>query len=103
MVAEADGPEAAVLAVGAEGANAVVLDVGMPVAEGLRALQALRGAFPALAIVVCSFDMGAATVTQALAAGADACLPKPVGSHDLVAALQAAQGPEPARPVPAAA
>lgn len=95
VVAEADGPESAVFAVREEQAHAVVVDVWMPVAAGLRTLRALRGAFPSLGLVVCSFDMDGATVGQALAAGADACLPKPASPHELVDALAAAHRAEP--------
>jgi DNA-binding NarL/FixJ family response regulator len=99
VVAEADGPDTAVLAVREGEADAVVVDIWMPVAAALGTLRALRRSFPSLAIVVCSFDMDAATVGRALAAGADACLPKPASPHELVAALRAAQG----RPAPALA
>jgi DNA-binding NarL/FixJ family response regulator len=87
VVAEADGPETAVLAVREEEGDAVVLDIGMPVVTGLRTLRELRSAFPSLAIVVCSFDMDRPTIARALAAGADACLPKPASPHELVTAL----------------
>ena len=99
VVAEAEGPETAVLAVREEEADAVVLDIWMPVAQALRTLRELRRSFPSLAIVVCSFDMDAATVGRALAAGADACLSKPASPHELVAALRASQQ----RPAPALA
>ena len=87
VVAEADSAVAALLAVVEQSADAVVLDLRMPTAEGLEAVGDLRRMFPRLAIVVCSFDLAPATVRQALAAGADACLSKPASPHELVVAL----------------
>lgn len=87
VVGVADGPEPAVAAVRDQEADAVLLDVWMPRATGLRAVRDLRRAFPALAVVVCSFDLDGATIGQALAAGADACLRKPASPHEVVDAL----------------
>lgn len=94
VVGEADGRSAAA-AVDAEQSDAAVVDVRMPVSEGLQTVRALRRTFPTLAIVVCSFDLDPATVRDVLAAGADACLAKPASPYDLVAALEAARRPAP--------
>jgi DNA-binding NarL/FixJ family response regulator len=91
VVGEADGASLAAAAVAAEQADAVVVDVRMPVSEGLRTLRALRRSSPALAIVVCSFDLERATTRRVLAAGADACLAKPASPYDVVSALEAAR------------
>jgi DNA-binding NarL/FixJ family response regulator len=90
IVGETDGPSAAG-AVDAEQPDAVVVDVRMPVSEGLQTIRALRRLFPPLAIVVCSFGLDRETVRDVLAAGADACLAKPASPYDLVSALEAAR------------
>jgi DNA-binding NarL/FixJ family response regulator len=91
VVAEADNLVAALLAVKEERADAVVLDLRMPTVDGLRTVRHLRRAFPDLAIVVCSFDLEARTIRQAVTDGADACLCKPVSPHELVDVLDAAR------------
>ncbi|MDP1804473.1 MAG: response regulator, partial [Acidimicrobiales bacterium] len=77
IVGEADSLEAARRAIDEECGDAVVVDLRMPTAEGLRTVQQLRRVFPRLGIVVCSFDLSRAAIEEALLAGADACLPKP--------------------------
>lgn len=91
VVSEADSLEAARAAVDAERPDAVVVDLRMPTAEGLRTVQQLRRVFPQLGIVVCSFDLTTASVQEALLAGADACLPKPASPYELVGAIDAAR------------
>jgi DNA-binding NarL/FixJ family response regulator len=102
VVAEADSLETARLAVDEECADAVVVDLRMPTAEGLRTVQQLRRTFPRLGIVVCSFDLSRATIEEALLAGADACLPKPASPYELVGALDAARRQGSIAAVPAA-
>ena len=89
VVAETDGLEASA-AVEKASPNGVVVDLRMPTPDGLRTLQQLRRMFPRLGIVVCSFDLSAATIEEALLAGADACLRKPASPYELVGALDAA-------------
>ena len=86
----ADGPVSAVEAVGRLCANAVVLEIQLPVTQGLDTISALRDDFPALAIIVCSFHANAATKQAALDRGADAYLVKPVSLRDLRAAIKSA-------------
>jgi CheY-like chemotaxis protein len=90
VVAEAHDLESACTAVGEACPNGVLLDLRMPIPVGLRTVEQLRRTFPWLAIVVCSFDLSAATIDQALVAGADACLRKPSSPYELVGALDAA-------------
>jgi DNA-binding NarL/FixJ family response regulator len=66
----------------------VILDIQMPVEEGLNTIAVLRGRSPRLRIVVCSFHCEAATRQRALAHRADAYLVKPVGAADLKRVLQ---------------
>lgn len=88
VVAEADDEVAALELVDQHHADAVVLDIQMPVEQGLRAIAGLRGRFPALAIVVCSFHLDGSTKERALAEGADVYLAKPISPRELNAALR---------------
>jgi DNA-binding NarL/FixJ family response regulator len=90
VVAEAHDLESACTAVAQARPNGVLLDLRMPIPVGLRTVQQLRRTFPSLGIVVCSFDLSAATIHEALLAGADACLRKPSSPYELVGALDTA-------------
>jgi CheY-like chemotaxis protein len=90
VVAEAYDLGSACTAVAQACPNGVLLDLRMPILAGLRTVQQLRRTFPWLPIVVCSFDLSAATVDEALVAGADACLRKPATPYELVGALDTA-------------
>nr|MDQ6927965.1 response regulator [Actinomycetota bacterium] len=87
LVGEADSQAAALAMVEQEHADVVVLDVQMPVSDGLTTITALRERYPELAIIVCSFDLDPSTVQQVLEAGADSCLAKPVNRTDIHKAL----------------
>jgi DNA-binding response OmpR family regulator len=86
----ADGPVSAVEAVGRLRANAVVLEIQLPVAQGLDTISALRDDFPDLAIIVCSFHANAATKRAALDRGADDYLVKPLNLRELRAVIKSA-------------
>jgi len=86
-IGEADSREAAVEVVGRCRPDVVILEIAMPVAEGLDTITALRLMSPPPRIVVCSFHHDATTIQAALDRGADAYLTKPAGTADLRAAL----------------
>jgi DNA-binding NarL/FixJ family response regulator len=88
-IAEADSREAAIELVGRCRPDVVVLEVAMPLAEGLDTITALRLMSPPPRIVVCSFHHDAVTVQAALDRGADAYVTKPAGSAELRTALVA--------------
>jgi len=90
VVGYADGPVTAVEAVGRLSANVVVLELQLPVIQGLDTVSALRDDYPTLAIIVCSFHASAATTQAALDRGADAYLAKPFSVRDLRTVLQSA-------------
>ena len=90
VVGYADTPVSALEAVARLGADAVVLEVQLPVAQGLDAISALRHDFPSLAIIVCSFHGDAATKQAASARGADGYLVKPLSPRELHAILRSA-------------
>ena len=86
-IGEADSREAAIELVGRCRPEVVVLEIAMPLQEGLDTITALRLMSPPPRIVVCSFHHDAVTVQAALDRGADAYVNKPVGSAELRAAL----------------
>jgi DNA-binding response OmpR family regulator len=90
VVGYADGPVSAVEAVDRLQANTAILEIQLPVNQGLDTISALRDDFPALTIIVCSFHASAATKRDALDRGADAYLVKPLSLRDLRAVLRSA-------------
>lgn len=83
VVGFADNATSALEAVDRLHANAVLLEIQLPIAQGLAAISALRDAHPTLRIVVCSFHETAGTRQAAIAGGADAYLAKPVSPRAL--------------------
>jgi len=71
-------------------ADVVVLDLGLPDASGVEAIQRLRAAAPSLPIVVFSVERSAEVVRAALRGGASGYLGKDAPADRLVAALRAA-------------
>lgn len=90
VVGFADGPVSALEAVARLRADAVVLEIQLPVAQGLDTISALRDDFPVLAIIVCSYHGDAATRGAASARGADGYLVKPFSPRDFHASLRSA-------------
>jgi two-component system response regulator GlrR len=75
----------------AEQADVALLEIQLPVTEGLLVITALRDRFPVLRIVVCSFHRGLTTREEALRRGAAGYLTKPLDVGELLAL---AIGPE---------
>jgi DNA-binding NarL/FixJ family response regulator len=67
-----------------EQAEIVLVEIQMPVPEGLATIAALRDRFPDLRIVVCSFQSDATTREAARASGADGYLSKPLHLGELL-------------------
>jgi DNA-binding response OmpR family regulator len=67
--------------------DVVVLEIQMPLEEGLLTVAELRRRNPSISIVVCSFVGDPATRARALEAGADQFVKKPINGRELVAAL----------------
>lgn len=93
VVGVANCHDAALDAVSEHKPNVAVIDIRMPVSEGLRTVRDLHTAFPDLGIVVCSFNLDEATALDARVEGAHACLAKPASREALQAALEAACSP----------
>ncbi len=87
-IGEAASTAEAVELLDREDRDVVVIEIQMPVSQGLETIAALRGRAPGLRIVVCSFHRDPATKEQALARGADVYLDKPVSSVYLKALLR---------------
>lgn len=68
--------------------DVAVVEIQMPVPEGLETIAALRRRSSELRIVVCSFQCDTATKEQALAQGADTYVDKPVNAESLAAVLR---------------
>lgn len=86
-IAEADSREAAVELVDRHHPELVVIEIQMPLAEGLETVGALALMSPRPRIVVCSFRCDAPTIQVAVEAGADAYVTKPASVSDLRTAL----------------
>lgn len=86
-IGEADSREAAIELVGRSRPEVVVLEIAMPLQEGLDTIAALRLLSPPPRIVVCSFHHDTVTVQAALDRGADAYVNKPASSAELRAAI----------------
>ncbi len=84
--------------------DVAVVEIQMPVSQGLETIAALRTCSSGLRIVVCSFERDAAVKERAFAHGADAYLDKPVSSLSLKTLLRGflseTQAPSPAPPAP---
>lgn len=66
----------------------VLLDLGLPDADGLSGLARLREAVPELAVVIVSAEQQRATVLEALELGAVGYIPKSTPREGLIAALR---------------
>jgi CheY-like chemotaxis protein len=92
-VASVENGAEAVAAVGAEGFDLILMDLKMPVMDGLSAIAAIREAELAEGrarrpIVVLSANTAAEDVEASLAAGADGHLGKPIRPDALLSALE---------------
>ena len=70
-----------------EQADVALVEIQMPVAEGLATIAALRDEFPDLRIIVCSFHDDSATREAARMHGADGYVTKPLRVEDLLVVL----------------
>lgn len=79
----------------AEHADVALVEIQMPVTQGLTTIGALRDLFPDLRIIVCSFHNDTATREAALRHGADGYLTKPLQVEDLIRVAREETGPPP--------
>lgn len=98
IVAEAGDGEAAVRACGEHQPDVAVIDLAMPVMDGLEAIPLVRRASPATRIVVLSAFSSNHMAAEAKRAGADAYVEKGAATEQLVRILSELTGLEPAPP-----
>lgn len=91
VLGEAGDEAQALAAVEQCGADLVIMDFDAPVQDGLDAVAALRARFPALVILVGSFDADPEIRKRALAVGADAYVLKPFSARDIITATRGAR------------
>jgi DNA-binding NarL/FixJ family response regulator len=89
--AAADGQQALDL-VAAQQPDAILLDLHMPVLDGIGATRRLAAEHPGVAIVILTTYADDTSVLQALQAGARSYLTKDADRKDIARALQAAAG-----------
>src|SRR5262245_24028280 len=94
-VATANNGREAVDRVKAEAPDGIVLDVRMPVMDGLHALETIRRHHPTLPIIMISASRTGDMAGTARALGARGYLPKPIDLRQLKAALHDAFGTTP--------
>lgn len=90
VVGSVESAEEALASITAARANAVIVEIQLPIVDGLETISKLRSAHADLGIVVCSFHATAVTQRDALARGADVYLTKPVSARELARGLDAA-------------
>ena len=83
----ADGAEALEL-LALQGFDGVVLDLGLPLVDGLTVLRRLRQRLPALPVLILTARDGVEDRVEGLNAGADDYLTKPFNRDELLARLQ---------------
>ncbi|MDQ1079513.1 chemotaxis-specific protein-glutamate methyltransferase CheB [Pseudoroseomonas cervicalis] len=90
VVARARHGEEAVAAIRRGGIDLAVIDIEMPVMDGLTALPLLLQADPGLRVIVCSTltTKGAAAAMEAMRRGAADCLPKPSSAEEAAFAAE---------------
>jgi DNA-binding NarL/FixJ family response regulator len=69
--------------------DVVIMDVGMPILNGIEATKQIVSQYPAIAVVILSMYSDEAYVMRALTAGARAYLLKDSAARDLISAIEA--------------
>jgi CheY-like chemotaxis protein len=83
VVVEADTADDAVAGIAAHEVKIAIVEIQMPVEDGLCTVAALRQSYPGLGIIVCSFRSDAGIQAEARLLGADRYFGKPVRREDL--------------------
>ncbi len=89
IIAEADNGREAISGVAAGQPDVVIMDIAMPVMNGIEAAQRICQEHPKTAIIILSAHSDEGYVMRALQAGARGYLLKDSADHDLVQAVRA--------------
>src|SRR3984957_15987709 len=89
VVGESENGRETVALAASLGPDVVVMDVGMPVLNGIEATQMIVTQNPAIAVVILSMHADESYVMRALKAGARGYLLKDSAAADLIGAIQA--------------
>jgi DNA-binding NarL/FixJ family response regulator len=89
IVAEASNGREAIDAVGREAPDVVIMDIAMPMMNGIEATKRISQEFPKTAIIILSVHSDEAYVLRALKAGARGYLLKDSAEYDLIQAVHA--------------
>jgi two-component system response regulator NreC len=92
IVAEAGDGRAAVRQTAALEPDVAVLDIGMPLLNGIEATAQITRRMPSVAVLILSMHADEAYVTQAVRAGARGYLLKDSAGPDLIGAISAVAG-----------
>jgi DNA-binding NarL/FixJ family response regulator len=90
VVGEAENGSAALRLVYQTSPDAILLDLSMPVLDGLATLERLRAQYPKVAAIVLSASEDRATVSAAFERGCRAFLSKGIDPADLAASVRSA-------------
>ena len=91
VVAEAADGEEAVRMIGEKKPDVAILDISMPVVNGIEATRQVRRANPATKVLIFTIHENEEYVYQMVAAGANGYVLKDAGKNDLIAAVRAIQ------------
>lgn len=94
VVGEAADGEAAIRAVSQHDPDVVLMDVSMPVLDGVEATRIIHRDHPQVRVVMLTMHADADVVTQAIAAGAVGYLVKDSSTHEVVSAVRLAANGE---------
>jgi two-component system, NarL family, response regulator NreC len=89
VVGESENGRETVTLAGSLRPDVVVMDVGMPILNGIDATQTIVAECPTIAVIILSMHADESYVMRALKAGARGYLLKDSGAADLIGAIQA--------------
>lgn len=91
VIAEAADGEEAVRLIGEKKPDVAILDISMPVVNGIEATRQVRRASPGTKVLIFTIHENEEYVYQMVAAGANGYVLKDAGKNDLIAAVRAIQ------------
>jgi DNA-binding NarL/FixJ family response regulator len=88
VVGEADDGQQALELARKLSPDVILMDLAMPIMDGLEATRRIRAELPRVKIVVLSVSYGPRTILDAVACGASGFLPKMIGAQVLYGTLR---------------